>query len=58
LRAAADGLCAGVCAGPVRPGNLLKGDPVVISQDLTVVTRTTVDFARCGARCFDPWSQS
>jgi predicted nucleic acid-binding protein len=29
-----------------------------IAHDLTVVTRNTSDFARSGARCFDPWSES
>ncbi|MPZ42200.1 MAG: PIN domain-containing protein [Betaproteobacteria bacterium] len=29
-----------------------------MAHDLTVVTRNTADFARCGARCFDPWSES
>ena len=27
-----------------------------VQHDLTVVTRNTADFERCGARCFDPWA--
>jgi predicted nucleic acid-binding protein len=26
-----------------------------LQHDLTVVTRNTDDFERCGARCFNPW---
>jgi predicted nucleic acid-binding protein len=26
-----------------------------LQHDLTVVTRNTKDFQRCGAQCFDPW---
>lgn len=53
----------GVVAGAAE----LRGEPLPVIDaliaatgmvhDLAVVTRNAVDFARCGARCFDPWNE-
>ena len=29
-----------------------------LAHDLTIVTRNTADFERCGARCFNPWKKT
>jgi len=53
--------------GAVLGAAELRGEPLpvidaliaatALVHDQTVVSRNTIDLARCGARCFDPWNE-
>jgi predicted nucleic acid-binding protein len=51
------GVLAGASAARGQPLSVIDSliAATSLQHDLTVVTRNTDDFERCGARCFNPW---
>ena len=54
------GALAGESAAREQPLPVIDGliAATSLEHDLTVVTRNTDDFKRCGARCFNPWDEA